>query len=60
MCEPSAEPSLLELCRGEAINRINSNLCANREQSPLDLWSLVPEGAQEARLSNAEAKPEIG
>ena len=26
MCEPRAEPSLLELCRGEARNRINSNL----------------------------------
>ena len=33
MCEPRAEPSLLELCRGEAINRINPNLCASREQS---------------------------
>ena len=26
MCEPRAESSLLELCRGEARNRINSNL----------------------------------
>ena len=26
MCEPSAEPSLLELCRDEARNRRNSNL----------------------------------
>ena len=25
-----------------------------REQSPLDLWSLVPEGSQEAGLSFAE------
>ncbi|MBQ8097134.1 MAG: hypothetical protein IJ243_08665 [Prevotella sp.] len=27
-----------------------------REQSPLDLWSLVPEGSQEAGLSFAERK----
>ena len=33
MREPSAEPSLLKLCRGEARNRLNPNLCASRAQS---------------------------
>ena len=47
MCEPRAEPNLFELCRGEAINRIISNLCASREQS-------------QTCLSYAEAMPEIG
>ena len=47
MCEPRAEPNLFELCRGEAINRIISNLCASREQS-------------QTCLSYAEAMPSIG
>ena len=39
MCEPRAEPNLFELRRGEAINRINPNLCALTQSRPLSHYA---------------------